>query len=295
MIWVRFLELSLELYDEEVLYAIGNTVGCTVHIDGTTLAATREKYARICIEVDLAQPLLPFIIILGSLHNIEYEGLFMICFDYGKYGYKVADCPGKQKETAEVDSNQPMNLEKDTENNSDKWSYGPQMMPKYHRKKVFRKENSRRNAWVAIGNREMEETLLETGSRDQAPENSMQDPDLSIQTGSRINGKEKATISVLCQTRFEVLRDNEEDNGWENWLQALKAKVQAMPGPNEILKLGLAHEKGEVDPRGTKKIGLKLGGDRPRSRTQKQNGNIKGQFKLGRGTNWMERVNCSED
>lgn len=114
-----------ELYDEEVLYAIGNTVGCTVHIDGTTLAATREKYARICIEVDLAQLLLPFIIILGCLHNIEYEGLFMICFDCGKYSYKVADCPGKQKETAEVDSTQPMNLEKDTENNSDKWSYGP--------------------------------------------------------------------------------------------------------------------------------------------------------------------------
>lgn len=72
----------------------------------------------------------------------------------------------------------------------------------------------------------------------------------------------------MCQTRFEVLRDNEEDIGWENWIQALKAKVQAMPGPNEILKLGLAHEKGEVDPRGTKKIGLKLGGDIPRSRTK---------------------------
>lgn len=65
MVWIRLPELPLELFDEEVLYAMGNTVGKTVKIVEMTLGASRGKYARICVQIDLSKPLVPFIYALG--------------------------------------------------------------------------------------------------------------------------------------------------------------------------------------------------------------------------------------
>lgn len=80
MVWVYFPQLPLEIFDEEVLYAMGNTIGRTLKIDAMTLAAARGKYARVYIEIDLAKPLIPFIIILGCPERVEYEGLYKIYF-----------------------------------------------------------------------------------------------------------------------------------------------------------------------------------------------------------------------
>lgn len=43
LVWIRFLELPLELFDEEILYATGNTLGRTVQID-----TTRKKCPCLC-------------------------------------------------------------------------------------------------------------------------------------------------------------------------------------------------------------------------------------------------------
>lgn len=96
MVWVRFLELPLKLLDEEVLYAVGNTLGRTVNVDATTLAAARGKYARVCIEIDLAKPLIPHIGIFGCQQRVEYEGLHLICFRCGKYGHRAGDCQNSE-------------------------------------------------------------------------------------------------------------------------------------------------------------------------------------------------------
>lgn len=58
------MELPLELFDEEVLFAMGNTVCKTVYIDETTLEAAQGKYAHVCVQVDLATPLIPSITVL---------------------------------------------------------------------------------------------------------------------------------------------------------------------------------------------------------------------------------------
>lgn len=65
LVWVLFLELPLKLFDEDVLYAMGNAIGHAVKIDDTNLKIQWGKYARVCIEVELAPPLVPFITILG--------------------------------------------------------------------------------------------------------------------------------------------------------------------------------------------------------------------------------------
>lgn len=76
-----------------VLFGMGNTVGRTIRIDDTTLEATHGKYARVCVQINLAKPLLPAITVLGCQQRIEYEGLHRICFQCVRYGHRSDNCP----------------------------------------------------------------------------------------------------------------------------------------------------------------------------------------------------------
>lgn len=72
---------------------MGNTVCKTMKIDKIILQAHRGKYAKVFVEVNLSQPLVPFISILGRLQRVEYEGLFVICFDCENYSHKSENFP----------------------------------------------------------------------------------------------------------------------------------------------------------------------------------------------------------
>lgn len=54
---MRFLELSLMYYSEDVLYALASSIGTLVKIDINTHLATRVHFARVCVEIDLTKPL----------------------------------------------------------------------------------------------------------------------------------------------------------------------------------------------------------------------------------------------
>ncbi|KAL0291792.1 UNVERIFIED_CONTAM: hypothetical protein Scaly_2620300 [Sesamum calycinum] len=84
----RFPEMPVEFFQEELLMRIGNRIGRAVKVDETTMAASRGRYARVCVEVDLTKPLVSMITLLGFAQAVEYEGLHQICFDCGKYGQK---------------------------------------------------------------------------------------------------------------------------------------------------------------------------------------------------------------
>lgn len=56
-VWVRFLMLPIEYYSVPWLQRAGNKIGKTIKVDATTLLASRGRFARVCIEVDLRQPL----------------------------------------------------------------------------------------------------------------------------------------------------------------------------------------------------------------------------------------------
>ncbi|MCI13168.1 hypothetical protein A2U01_0034284, partial [Trifolium medium] len=56
LVWIRFPSLGMEYYDESLLLALATAVGTPVKVDMHTLDASRGKFARVCIEIDLDKP-----------------------------------------------------------------------------------------------------------------------------------------------------------------------------------------------------------------------------------------------
>ncbi|CAL9018615.1 unnamed protein product [Prunus brigantina] len=76
--WVRINGLNVEYFRVDVIEKIGNLVGATIKVDAHTLSQARGKYARICVELDLAKPLTPFIEIEGRTYGVVYEGINLV-------------------------------------------------------------------------------------------------------------------------------------------------------------------------------------------------------------------------
>jgi hypothetical protein len=62
---VRISGFLIEYYDDNVLHFIGNEIGQTVKVDKNMLMQVMGKYARLCVEVDLAKALLAMFTIKG--------------------------------------------------------------------------------------------------------------------------------------------------------------------------------------------------------------------------------------
>ncbi|XP_031112039.1 uncharacterized protein LOC116016010 [Ipomoea triloba] len=99
LVWVRFPSLSIEYFDDDFLRKIGNKVGRPIKIDNTTSIATRRKFARICVEVDISKPLLSKFTVEDKVCLIEYEGIHMVCFKCGVFGHRKDNC-GQSMSTA---------------------------------------------------------------------------------------------------------------------------------------------------------------------------------------------------
>lgn len=64
-------------------------------MDIATLLASRERFARVCIEVDLQKPLMAGYWIRGEFWRLQYEELHDLCFGCGCHGHRDATCPLK--------------------------------------------------------------------------------------------------------------------------------------------------------------------------------------------------------
>lgn len=91
-VWLKIPKLPFELYNAQFLWRIGSSLGSMLKIDKTTSIHSRGRFVRICVEIDLAQPLQSHIIIRGHKLFLEYEGLHLICFQCGKYGHRADQC-----------------------------------------------------------------------------------------------------------------------------------------------------------------------------------------------------------
>jgi hypothetical protein len=58
-VWTRLPELPIELYDAGILRRIGNQLGTLLKIDARIVDSVRGRFARLCIQIDLDQPLTP--------------------------------------------------------------------------------------------------------------------------------------------------------------------------------------------------------------------------------------------
>ncbi|CAI0402248.1 unnamed protein product [Linum tenue] len=67
-------------------------IGKPVRVDRATKLGARGKFARVCVEADLTQPLLGKYKVEGVTYIIQYEGLESICTNCGSYGKSTEAC-----------------------------------------------------------------------------------------------------------------------------------------------------------------------------------------------------------
>lgn len=91
-VWIRFSLLPAEYYDEETLTMIAAKLGKPMKVDNKTIKSVRGSYARICIEMDLSQPLEPSIAVGKFDYSLEYEHIHTICFSCGRVGHRREGC-----------------------------------------------------------------------------------------------------------------------------------------------------------------------------------------------------------
>ncbi|GLT28324.1 hypothetical protein SLA2020_032660 [Shorea laevis] len=92
-IWARLPNLSADYYDPTTLQKIGNKIGPLLRVDAHTAHHTRGQYARVCVQIDLAQPVTKYVRIGKKKQRVSYEGVSALCFHCGRIGHRNNQCP----------------------------------------------------------------------------------------------------------------------------------------------------------------------------------------------------------
>lgn len=95
LVWIRFPSLGMEYYDENVLFALASVVGKPIKIDTRTIDVARGKFERVCVEINLNQPVVGRFWFRENWFHVEYEGLHMLYKNCGIYGHLARNCPKK--------------------------------------------------------------------------------------------------------------------------------------------------------------------------------------------------------
>lgn len=116
-VWIRFANLPMEFYDSDVLWQLARRVGKPVRIDAITLAQTRGRFARICVEINMDKALVHTINCGSFFQKVQYESLPLLCFQCGKLGHDRKECSLKELST----SSTPQLDEHDKDGNYGTW------------------------------------------------------------------------------------------------------------------------------------------------------------------------------
>lgn len=92
---IRFPLLPVEYYLVQCLQQAGNQISRTLKVDSATLLASRGRFARVCVEIDLRQPLKSGYRFKHRTWKLQYKGLQVFCFHSGRYGHSDAPYPKK--------------------------------------------------------------------------------------------------------------------------------------------------------------------------------------------------------
>ncbi|CAL1362049.1 unnamed protein product [Linum trigynum] len=112
MVWAQLPELPIEFINKEVVMKIAGWLGRPVRVDRATELGARGNYARVCVEVDLTQPLLSQFKIEGVTYLVQYEGLDDLCTCCGTYGKRAGTCQcAKLASAMEVEGNKEVEPE----------------------------------------------------------------------------------------------------------------------------------------------------------------------------------------
>lgn len=106
LVRVRFPCFPIEYYANDFLMRLGSNIGKPIRVDDATSMASRGLFARMCIEIHISKPLLARFKLRKRIRKIEYEGLHLICFRCGVYGYHYGNCKvegEKEEETQKME------------------------------------------------------------------------------------------------------------------------------------------------------------------------------------------------
>lgn len=102
LVWIKFSGMNLVYYDESLLIAMAFSIGRPIEVDERTLRVDRGRFARICVEIDLNQPVVGKVLVRGMCYKMEYEGLHVLCGGCGCYGHVSRNCPPKKTTMEQV-------------------------------------------------------------------------------------------------------------------------------------------------------------------------------------------------
>ncbi|KAL9667556.1 hypothetical protein QQ045_001918 [Rhodiola kirilowii] len=95
--WVRLLGLPIEVFDKAYIATIVSSFGRYLAVDERTRIYANPSYARACIEVDLAKPLLSEVTInftgdRSIIQSVIFEGKLLYCGKCRVHGYQLSSC-----------------------------------------------------------------------------------------------------------------------------------------------------------------------------------------------------------
>lgn len=78
---------------------LGSQVGRVLKVDKASSNRKKGRFTRIRVELDLTVLLRPLVLINGVAKKIQYEGIHLICFNFGRYGHDADHCPYRRHTT----------------------------------------------------------------------------------------------------------------------------------------------------------------------------------------------------
>ncbi|KAJ8764445.1 hypothetical protein K2173_006185 [Erythroxylum novogranatense] len=88
--WVCFIEFPMEFYRDKFVAA--SAIKTLIKVDRQTSMATKGRCAKVCVELDLEQPLVPKVFIGGAWRRVEYEGILGVYSGYGRVKHCIENC-----------------------------------------------------------------------------------------------------------------------------------------------------------------------------------------------------------
>lgn len=278
-VWIRLTRVPIEQFYEEALLDMENGVGKAIRVEQQSVDVVRGRFARVCIELNLQQPLVPVINVMGRRQEVEYEGLHRVCYKCGQFGHQADACPTGSAPPRVDDpaSSRPVPTPSPPNRSTPSNPYGPWLMPAHVRKKM--EQAQRRMSQRAVSspanqalNRQVEQELQGQRPPLRGATSQVRRPftakgslaahgDPPISEVSPTPTDTTPVVPAALSSRFAVLEEITEDSDMLTKINKLKHKIQDISSPHSSGGPAHARSKGNKGkaPQGSGPPGGKIG------------------------------------